>query len=169
MAFESGNIANTLAEIGHELRTMWCHEELFSRLTIFESIQQDYSAELLLLDDYLVENPGSKQGYCVFLFKDILLCCSEILNEVHSTAFEDTSIVSHPIKPWQAGRALSRNYPLKLLYAIPTNQLSVLHCIDSGMTSTFQYLMLPCADVLFRLFPDQVGKQVQFLRHILSR
>ncbi|KAF5317548.1 hypothetical protein D9619_013143 [Psilocybe cf. subviscida] len=151
MAFESGNMADTLAEIGHELRTMWCHQELFFRLTAFESIQQHYSAEFLVLDDCLVEDPGSRQSYCVFLFKDILLCCSEILNGMHTTAFEDTSIVSYPIKPWQAGPALTRDCPLKLRYAIPTNQLSVLHCIDSDY---FQIKWGVKSDFCLTFYPD---------------
>ena len=35
-------------------------------------------------------------------------------------------------KPWELGPALSQNTQLTMLFAIPTESLTTLHCIDTG-------------------------------------
>lgn len=128
MALECNTISETLAEVGRELRTMWCFNMLRLRLGPQTLLNED-SLGNILHDDCILVDPVSGQYYSVFLFEKMLICCTDYRRSDRV----DLGCVRYPVKPWEIGPALSEQYPLVVMLSIPTSSLTSLHCIDAGV------------------------------------
>lgn len=127
MALECNTISDSLAEVGRELRTMWCFNILRPRLDSQTLLNEDALGNILH-DDCILVDPASGQYYSVFLFEKMLICCTD-----HRRSDSvDLGHVRYPVKPWEIGPALAEQYPLVIMLSIPTNSLASLHCIDTG-------------------------------------
>lgn len=127
MVLESNKLSESLAEVGRELRTMSCFNRLTSRFTSTGFLDREVLGDLIH-DDCMLVDPASGHHYSVFLFENMLLCCTDHRRS-DSVSFGD---VRYPIRPWEIGPALAQKYPLVVMLSIPTMSLKALHCIDAG-------------------------------------
>jgi hypothetical protein len=134
--YESHKISESISEVGHELRTMWSYQLLGPRFGSVNPLNNEPQGfGNALQDDCLLVDPVFGSFYSVFLFENMLICCTD-------DSRSDTVNIGntrYPVKPWEIGPALLQKHPLNIVLSIPTSSLKVLHCIDAGLLRPFSY------------------------------
>ncbi|KAF8962977.1 TKL/TKL-ccin protein kinase [Flammula alnicola] len=164
ITLESSKISESLAEIGHELRTMWCFQLLGSRFGSFNPLDQE-SFGNALLDDCLLVDPVSGLYYSVFLFETMLLCCTDN----RRSDMVNIGNTRYPVKPWEIGPALMEKYPLNIVLSIPTGSLVALHCIDAAYFEITWGNDAECSVVFYPVNHHQYTQWTTLLEPFVSR
>ncbi|KDR83111.1 hypothetical protein GALMADRAFT_113318 [Galerina marginata CBS 339.88] len=164
IVLESSKISQNLAEVGRELRTMWCFNMLGPRFGSFNPLDEDQLGNVLH-DDSLLVDPASGQYYSVFLFERMLLCCSDH----RRSDMVDLGHTRYPVKPWEIGPALSQRHPLIIVLSIPTSSLKSLHCIDAAIFEITWGNNAECSVTFYPIVHHQYTQWTILLEPFVSR
>ncbi|KAF9502060.1 hypothetical protein BDN71DRAFT_1459245 [Pleurotus eryngii] len=121
-------LSDDLYELGTSARTSLASSKLRKRAFKWNSIDPG-DLGILLLDDQLCTGSSGEQ-LSVFLFEEMLLCCSQNLNEQEGPQVGLVVLDSYPIADWEIGPALKSNTLLNIIHAIPTEHISALRCFE---------------------------------------
>ncbi|KAH9480786.1 Tyrosine-protein kinase isoform SRK4 [Psilocybe cubensis] len=164
MSLESATISDSLVEVGRELRTMWCFNNLRPRLGSQTLLDEDALGNILH-DDCMLVDPASGQHYSVFLFEKMLICCTD-----HRRSDSiDLGHVRYPVKPWEIGPALAEQYPLVIMLSIPTDSLKLLHCIDTAIFEISWGSKSECSIIFYPIIHRQYTQWTTLLEPFVSR